>query len=129
MPTAADDALYCRGAAKTLIRDTWWKVLLQSGSKRFHYEPHYFSCLDLSAEMLVSFLQSRLGCVLLILHRHCVVFSATEAAALTVMLLSLPLRCLQHRVDLAGSLSCLWACETEAVVASSTCLSARSADL
>ena len=105
MPTAADDALYCRGAAKTLIRDTWWKVLLQSGSKRFHYEPHYFSCLDLSAEMLVSFLQSRLGCVLLILHRHCVVFSATEAAALTVMLLSLPPSCQQNCVDLTGTLS------------------------
>ena len=105
MPTAADDALFCRGAAKTLIRDTWWKVLLQSGSKRFHYEPHYFSCLDLSAEMLVSFLQSRLGCVLLVLLRVCVGFCATEAAALTVMLLSLPPSCQQNCVDLTGTLS------------------------
>ena len=48
--------------------------------------------LDLSAEMLFSFLRRRLGSVLLVLHRVCVVFCATEAAALTVMLLSLPLR-------------------------------------
>ena len=110
MPSAADDALYCRGAAKTLIRDTWWKVLLLAGSKRFHYEPHYFSChseggLDLSAEMLVSFLRRRLGCVLLVLLRVCVGFCATEAAALTVMLLSLPPSCQQNCVDLTGTLS------------------------
>ena len=90
---------------------------------------HSEGALDLSAEMLVSFLRRRLGSVLLVLHRHCVVCCATEAAALAVMLLSLPLRCQQNCVGLAGALSCLWACETEAVVASSTCLSARSADL
>ena len=116
MPTAADDALYCRGAAKTLIRDIWWKVLLLAGSKRFHYEPHYFSCLDLSAEMLVSFLQSRLGCVLLVLLRVCVGFCATEAAALTVMLLSLPPSCQQNCVDLTGTFSLV--CSREKAAAS-----------
>ena len=112
MPTAADDALYCRGPAKTLIHDTWWKVVLLAGSSRFDDEPHYFSChsegsLDLSAEMLVSFLRRRLGSVLLVLHRDCVVFCATETAALTVMvmLLSLPLRCQQNCVNLTGTLS------------------------
>ena len=108
--------------------------MLLAGSKRFGYEPQYLfrhseGALDLSVEMLVSFLRRCLGSVLLVLHRHCVVCCATEAVALAVMLLSLPLRCLQHCVDLAGALSCPWACETEAVVASSTCLSARSADL
>ena len=110
MPTAADDVLYCRGPAKTLIHDAWWKDVLLAGSKRFGYEPHYFFChsegaLDLSAEMLVSFLRRRLGSVLLVLHCDCVVSCATEAAALTVMLLSLPLRCQQNYVDLTGTLS------------------------
>ena len=80
MPTAADDALCCQGPATTLIHASWWKV----------------------AEMLVSFLRRRLGSVLLVLRRDCVVFCATEAAALTVMLLSLPLRCQQNCVDMTG---------------------------
>ena len=100
MPTAADDASCCQGPATILIHETWWKVALLAGSKRFGYEPHYFFCrslggLDLSAEMLVSFLRRRLSSVLYLLHRVCAVFCATEAAALTVMLLSLPLGC-QH---------------------------------
>ena len=49
-------------------------------------------------EMLVSFLRRRLGSVLYLLHRVCAVFCATEAVALTVMLLSLPLRCQQNCV-------------------------------
>ena len=110
MPTAADDASCCQGPATILIHETWWKVALLAGSKRFGYEPHYFFCrslggLDLSAEMLVSFLRRRLSSVLYLLHRVCAVFCATEAAALTVMLLSLPLRCQQNCVDLTGTLS------------------------
>ena len=66
---------------------------------------HSEGALDLSAEMLVSFLRRRLGSVLLVLHRDCVVFCATEAAALTVMLLSLPLKCQKNCVDLTGILS------------------------
>ena len=66
---------------------------------------HSEGALDLSAEMLVSFLRRRLGSVLLVLHCDCVVSCATEAAALTVMLLSLPLRCQQNYVDLTGTLS------------------------
>ena len=44
--------------------------------------------------MLVSSLRRRLGSVQLVLHSGCVVFRATETAALTVMmmLLSSPLR-------------------------------------
>ena len=110
MPTAADDAFCCQGPAKILIPETWWKVGLLAGSKRFGYEPRCFFCrsegaLDLSAEMLVSFLRRRLGSVLLVLHCDCVVSCVTEAAALTVMLLSLPLRCQQNYVDLTGTLS------------------------
>ena len=110
MPTAADDAFCCQGPAKILIPETWWQVGLLVGSKRFGYEPHCFFCrsegdFDLSAEMLVSFLRRRLGSVLLVLHRDCVVFCATEAAALTVVLLSLPLRCQQNCVDITGTLS------------------------
>ena len=83
-----------------------------AGSKRFGYEPHYFFCrseggLDLSAEMLVSFLRRRLGSVLLVLHCDCVVSCATEAAALTVMLLSLQLRCWHNCADLTGAISSL----------------------
>ena len=84
---------------------------------------HSEGALDLSAEMLVSFLRRRLGSVLLVLHCDCVVSCATEAAALTVMLLSLPLRsqteaaaltvmllslplrCQQNCVDITGTLS------------------------
>ena len=66
---------------------------------------HSEGALDLSAEMLVSFLRRRLGSVLLVLHRVCVVFCATEAAALTVMLLSLPLSCQHNCVDLTRTLS------------------------
>ena len=92
------------------MHDAWWKVMLLAGSKRFGYEPQYLfrhseGALDLSAEMLVSFLRRRLGSVLLVLHRDCVVFCATEAAALTVMLLSLPPSCQQNCVDLTGTLS------------------------
>ena len=98
MPTAADDAFCCQGPAKILIPETWWKVGLLAGSKRFGYEPHCFCCrsegdLDLSEKMCVSFLRRRLGNVLYLLHRVCAIFCATEAVALTVMLLSLPLRC------------------------------------
>ena len=44
--------------------------------------------------MLVSSLRRRLGSVVLVLHRGCVVFWATETAALTVMMMlfSLPQR-------------------------------------
>ena len=102
--------------------------------------------LDLSAEMLFSFLRRRLGSVLLVLHRVCVVFCATEAAALTVMLLSLPLRsqteaaaltvmllslplrCQQNCVDLTGTFS-LVLCrqKAEALIASLKWLPARAA--
>ena len=100
MPIAANDALCCQGPATILIHETWWKVALLAGSKRFGYEPQYLfrhseGALDLSVEMLVSFLRRRLGSVLYLPHRVCAVFCATEAVALTVMLLSLPLRC-QH---------------------------------
>ena len=110
MRTAADDALCCQGPVKILIHETWWKVGLLAGSKRFGYEPHCFFCrsegdLDLSEEMLVGFQRRRLGSVLYLLHRVCAVFCATEAVALTVMLLSLPLRCQQNCVDLTGTLS------------------------
>ena len=112
MPTAADDALCFQGLVKILIHETWWKVVLLAASRICGCEPHNFFCrsergLDLSAEMLVSFLRRRLGNVLLVLHRDCVVFCATETAALTVMLLSLPLRCQQNCVGLTGTLS-LW---------------------
>ena len=53
-----------------------------------HSERHPFS--HGAAEMLVSFLRRRLGSVLLVLRRDCVVFCATEAVALTVMLFALP---------------------------------------
>ena len=101
MRTAADDALCCQGPVEILIRETWWKVVLLASSRICGCEPHNFFCrsergLDLSAEMLVSFLR-----------RVCVVFCATETAALTVMLLSLPLRCQQNCVGLTGTLS-LW---------------------
>ena len=105
MPTAADDAFCCQGRAKILIPETWWKVGLLAGSKRFGYNPHCFCYrsegdLDLSEEMFVSFLRRRLGSVLYLLHRVCAVFCATEAVALTVMLLSLPLCCQQNCVVL-----------------------------
>ena len=98
MPTAADDAFCCQGPAKILIPETWWKVGLLAGSMSFVYEPHCYSCrsegdLDLSEKMCVSFLRRRLSSVLHLLHRVCAIFCATEAVALTVMLLSLPLRC------------------------------------
>ena len=98
MPTAADDAFCCQGRAKILIPETWWKVGLLAGSMCFVYEPRCYSCrsegdLDLSEKMCVSFLRRRLGSVLYLLHRVCAIFCATEAVALTVMLLSLPLRC------------------------------------
>ena len=98
MPTAADDAFCCQGPAKIMIPETGWKVGLLAGSKSFGYEPPCFCCraegdLDLSEEMFVSFLRRRLGSVPNLLHRVCAVFCATEAVALTVMLLSLPLRC------------------------------------
>ena len=112
MPTAADDALCFQGLVTILIHETWWKVVLLAASRICGCEPHNFFCrsergLDLSAEMLASFLRRRLGNVLLVLHRDCVVFCATETAALTVMLLSLPLRCQQNCVGLTGTLS-LW---------------------
>ena len=98
MPTAADDAFCCQGPAKIMNPETGWKVGLLAGSKSFGYEPPCFCCraegdLDLSEEMFVSFLRRRLGSVPNLLHRVCAVFSAIEAVALTVMLLSLPLRC------------------------------------
>ena len=65
------------------------------------------SATDGAAEMLVSFLRRRLGSVLYLLHRVCVVFCATEAAALTVMLLSLQLRCWHNCADLTGAISSL----------------------
>ena len=70
MPTAADDAFCCQGRAKILIPETWWKVGLLAGSKRFGYNPHCFCYrsegdLDLSEEMFVGFLRRRLGSVLL----------------------------------------------------------------
>ena len=76
---------------------------------------HSEGALDLSAEMLVSFLRRRLGSDLLDLHRDCVVFCATETAALTVMLLSLPLPCQQNCVDLTGTLSLV--CSREKAIA------------
>ena len=97
MPTAADDAFCCQGPTKILIPETWGKVGLLACSKRFGYNPHCFCYrsegdLDLSEEMFVGFLRRRLGSVPNLLHRVCAVFCATEAVALTVMLLSLPLR-------------------------------------
>ena len=105
MPTATDDAFYCQGPAKILIPETWWKVGLLAGSMSFVYEPHCYSCLsegdlDLSEKMFVSFLRRRLSSVLHLLHRVCAIFCATEAVALTVMLLSLPLCCQQNCVVL-----------------------------
>ena len=134
MRTAADDALCCQGPVEILIHETWWKVVLLAGSRICGCEPHNFFCrsergLDLSAEMLVSFLRRRLGSVLLVLHRDCVVFCATETAALTVMLLSLPLRCQQNCVDLTGTFS-LVLCrqKAEALIASLKWLPSRAAD-
>ena len=49
--------------------------------------PGAYPSEDLSAEMLVSSLRRRLGSVALVLHRGCVVFWATEAAALTMMMM------------------------------------------
>ena len=37
MPTAAADASYSQGSAKSLIHDTSWKVELLAGSKSFGY--------------------------------------------------------------------------------------------
>ena len=98
MPTAADDAFCCQGPTKILIPESWGKVGLLACSKRFGYNPHCFcnrseGVLDLPEEMFVGFLRRRLGSVLYLPHRVCAVFCATEAVALTVMLLSLPLRC------------------------------------
>ena len=56
----------------------------------------------LCAGMRDSCLRCRLRIVLLVLHRDCVVFCATEAVVQTVMLLSLPLRC---QVDLGDTVS------------------------
>ena len=133
MPTAADDAFCCQGPAKILIPETWWKVGLLAGSKRFGYEPRCFFCrsegdLDLAEEMLVSFLRRRLGSVLYLLHRVCAVFCATEAAALTVMLLSLPLGC-QHncRKPDGNFLSGIAAQKAEASIVSLKWLPSRAA--
>ena len=51
------------------------------------------------------FLRRRLGGVLHVWHHVCVVCCATEAAALTVMLLSLPLSCQHNCVNLTRTLS------------------------
>ena len=54
-----------------------------------------------------------------LLHRVCAVFCATETAALTVMLLSLPLRCQQNCVDLTGTLSLVCSREKAATLIAS----------
>ena len=91
--------------------------------------PGAYPCEDLSADMLDSFLRRRLGGVLHVWHHVCVVCCATEAAALTVMLLSLPLRCQQNCVDLTGTFS-LVLCrqKVEALIASLKWLPSRAAD-
>ena len=80
----------------------------------------------LGAGMRDSCLRCRLSIVLLVLHRDCVVFCATEAVVLTVMLLSLPLRCQPICVDLTETCSLVSRREkAEAFIAALMCLLSR----